>query len=172
MLLGLRWQRVVGPLVSFQRLADHFYDECPAGYSVTLTGAVVRNTEDGPMLEVSNGQVVTVGFEDALFSEEDHDEPGDDDVDGSADRNRLSPSDTTNDQAAGDTVPAVEEGLPESTDHPVLIVFGVLAVNQTPETVDDLSLPATVNQALAAVQAARRSDPGTTFPVLLHTLDV
>ena len=107
MLLGLRWQRVVGPLVSFQRLADHFYDECPAGYSVTLTGAVVRNTEDGPMLEVSNGQVVTVGFEDALFSEEDHDEPGDDDVDGSADRNRLSPSDTTNDQAAGDTVPAV-----------------------------------------------------------------
>ena len=54
----------------------------------------------------------------------------------------------------------------------MLIVFGVLAVNQTPETVDDLSLPATVNQALAAVQAARRSDPGTTFQVLLHTLDV
>ena len=72
-LQGLTWRILDHPHVSVQRLADEYYEHCPADHIVSIRGAAVENRPDGPVLLISSGQVLTIEFIEDLLPDNDED---------------------------------------------------------------------------------------------------
>ena len=67
-LQGFLWILHRGPRLSLAEIAHRFEGRCPAGHSVTCTGAVVEDMPDGSYIQVRSGQLLVVEYvEDQLM---------------------------------------------------------------------------------------------------------